>query len=73
MQHKDDVHFFAHRVEDDLNGAMSRKTDIFSRIYLLLLLGGRLSEWCDATYFRAFICFFCWVEDDLNLELLRKI
>jgi hypothetical protein len=38
-------------VEDDLNAAMPRKTGIFSRIYLL---------------FRAFICFFCRVEEDLN-------
>ncbi len=51
-------------MEDDLNGAMPRKTKIFSRFYLPfahLFAFSRLY-----LPFRAFICFFCRVEDDLN-------
>jgi hypothetical protein len=74
------------RVEDDLNGAMPRKTYIFSRIYLLLLQGGRRSEWCCLVKFKyifahlfafsriylLFRAFICRVEDDLNGVMPRS-
>jgi hypothetical protein len=49
-------------VEDDLNGAMQRKTGIFSRIYFASFAGWK-TIWMvrcrvKLVYFRAFICFF---------------
>ncbi len=35
-------------MEDDLNGAMPRKTGIFSWVFFVLVQGGRRSEWGDA-------------------------